>query len=84
MFNYTAMGVGNHDFDDGPDGLLPFIKDCNFPILGANLNLEAFPDLDENISNSTIGKIKAYIFNIHILKQILCRKNWKNNPYQNL
>ena len=55
LFNYTAMGVGNHDFDDGPEGLLPFIEDCNFPVLGANLNLENLPDLNQYIGNSTIG-----------------------------
>ena len=24
--NYTAMGIGNHDFDDGADGLVPFAE----------------------------------------------------------
>ena len=24
--NYTAMGIGNHDFDDGVDGLIPFAE----------------------------------------------------------
>ena len=56
MFNYTAMGVGNHDFDDGPDGLLPFVQECDFPVLGANLQLENFPELNEYIENSTIGR----------------------------
>ena len=32
MLNYTAMGLGNHDFDDGVDGLAPFVKDANFPV----------------------------------------------------
>ena len=37
--NYDAMGVGNHDFDDGRDGLLPFAKNVGFPLLAANLNV---------------------------------------------
>ena len=56
LFNYTAMGVGNHDFDDGPDGLLPFVQECDFPVLGANLKLENFPELNEYIENSTTGR----------------------------
>ena len=55
LFNYTAMGAGNHDFDDGPNGLLPFAKYSDFPVLGANLDLEMFPDLNEHIRKSTIG-----------------------------
>ena len=57
MFNYTAMGVGNHDFDDGPDGLLPFVQECDFPVLGANLQLENFPELNDyfQVSNCGIG-----------------------------
>ena len=39
LMNYDAMGVGNHDFDDGRDGLLPFAKNVGFPLLAANLNV---------------------------------------------
>ena len=66
MFNYTAMGVGNHDFDDGPDGLLPFVQECDFPVLGANLKLENFPELNEYIENSTIGRHYFVTKNISI------------------
>ena len=26
LLNYTAMGVGNHDFDDSVDGFVPFAE----------------------------------------------------------
>ena len=26
MLNYTAMGVGNHDFDDAVEGFVPFAE----------------------------------------------------------
>ena len=31
MINFTAMSLGNHDFDDGVEGLAPFVKGrfCN-------------------------------------------------------
>ena len=52
--NYDAMGVGNHDFDDGRDGLLPFAQTVGFPLLAANLNVSAFPEFDAWIDSATI------------------------------
>lgn len=37
QLNYTAMGIGNHDFDDAIEGLIPFAEDVNFPLLAANM-----------------------------------------------
>ena len=68
------MGVGNHDFDDGPDGLLPFVEECGFPVLGANLGLENFPQLNEYIGNSTIGMC----YNWLSTKNIVSLYFWKN------
>lgn len=31
--------MGNHEFDFGIDGLLPFLEDINFPVAVANLNI---------------------------------------------
>ena len=45
MMNYSAMGLGNHDFDDGVDGLVPFIDGANFAVLAANINASAAPEL---------------------------------------
>jgi 5'-nucleotidase len=36
--NYTAMGLGNHDFDDSIGGLAPFAQAAQFPLLAANIN----------------------------------------------
>lgn len=33
--------LGNHEFDLGVEGLLPFLDNANFPILVANLNITA-------------------------------------------
>ena len=60
QFNYTAMGVGNHDFDDGKDGLIPFVKDVGFPVLASNLNLTLLPDLEEVLPKSVIVKVGGY------------------------
>ena len=37
MVKYDAMGLGNHEFDDGVEGLVPFIDGANFPVLAANI-----------------------------------------------
>ena len=54
MMNYTAMGVGNHDFDDGVEGLVPFIEGANFPVLASNINASAAPDLVNRYSISLL------------------------------
>ena len=37
MVKYDAFGLGNHDFDDGIEGLVPFIQGANFSVLAANI-----------------------------------------------
>jgi len=37
MLNYTAMGVGNHDFDDSVQGFVPFAEQAKYQLLGANI-----------------------------------------------
>ncbi|CAG0884857.1 unnamed protein product [Cyprideis torosa] len=41
--DYDAMALGNHEFDDGPAGLRPFLKAVEFPVLAANVNATAEP-----------------------------------------
>jgi len=41
LLNYTAMGVGNHDFDDQIDGFVPFAEQVEFPLLGSNIESNA-------------------------------------------
>lgn len=36
---YDAMAVGNHEFDDGPEGLAAFVEKVKFPVLSGNLDL---------------------------------------------
>ncbi|CAG2114605.1 unnamed protein product, partial [Medioppia subpectinata] len=43
LFRYDAMALGNHEFDDGVEGLLPFVRNVtqnnekNLPIVCANI-----------------------------------------------
>ena len=37
LIGYDAYGLGNHDFDDGVEGIVPFIDGVDFPVLASNL-----------------------------------------------
>ncbi|HUM70906.1 MAG TPA: multifunctional 2',3'-cyclic-nucleotide 2'-phosphodiesterase/5'-nucleotidase/3'-nucleotidase, partial [Chloroflexota bacterium] len=42
---YDAMSIGNHEFDNGPSVLADFIAGADFPVLSANIDASADPDL---------------------------------------
>ncbi|XP_058127656.1 protein 5NUC-like [Anopheles ziemanni] len=44
-----AISLGNHEFDLGVDGLVPFLNEVKFPVVVANLNLSNTPTM-RNIS----------------------------------
>lgn len=49
------QSLGNHEFDDGVKGLLPFINNATFPILASNLDLRKEQDLySPNLKNSVV------------------------------
>ena len=49
LLNYTAMALGNHDFDDGSEGLQPFLNQVNYPVLAANLNTSILNGVERSI-----------------------------------
>ena len=50
---YDAMAVGNHEFDDGPEGLAKFIDAVSFPVISGNLDVSA--------EESLAGKVKDHL-----------------------
>ncbi len=40
LLGVDAMAVGNHEFDDGPEGLAKFLELAKFPVLSGNIVLE--------------------------------------------
>jgi 5'-nucleotidase len=50
---YDAMAVGNHEFDDGPQGLADFLGKVTFPVISGNLDLSR--------SNLLKDKVKPYV-----------------------
>jgi 5'-nucleotidase len=52
--------LGNHEFDDGVEGLIPFIQNATFPIVTANLDLSKQPNLAATkLKNSTILNVSG-------------------------
>ncbi|WP_099826816.1 bifunctional metallophosphatase/5'-nucleotidase [Oceaniglobus indicus] len=51
---YTAMTVGNHEFDDGPEVLRGFAETIDFPILMSNADLSGEPLLSDVIQKSVV------------------------------
>jgi 5'-nucleotidase / UDP-sugar diphosphatase len=54
---YDAMTVGNHEFDDGPAVLAAFLKALKFPVVAANLDVAASPELRGLIAPLTIREV---------------------------
>jgi 5'-nucleotidase len=46
---YDAMCLGNHEFDRGPAELAEFLDLAGFPVLGANVDAAADPDLSGEV-----------------------------------
>jgi 5'-nucleotidase / UDP-sugar diphosphatase len=53
---YEAMGLGNHEFDKGPQTLAGFIDNANFPVVCANFDFSQEKTLVGKISPWTIVK----------------------------
>ncbi|KAL0123038.1 hypothetical protein PUN28_007577 [Cardiocondyla obscurior] len=55
-----AISLGNHEFDDGVDGLIPFIQNASYPVLTTNLDLSEQPNLAATrLKNSTILEVNG-------------------------
>lgn len=57
MTKYDAMTLGNHEFDNGPEGIIPFIEAANFSIVSCNIDVSKEPKFTAskaNITKSTV------------------------------
>ncbi|CAG9797883.1 unnamed protein product [Chironomus riparius] len=49
-----AMTIGNHEFDDGISGLVPFLERIKIPVVSCNINATLEPKFAEKFNNSII------------------------------
>ncbi len=54
LMKFDAMTVGNHEFDDGEDALVPFLEMAEFPVLSANVNPNAQSRVGDMIKPSVV------------------------------
>jgi 5'-nucleotidase/UDP-sugar diphosphatase len=36
---FDAMALGNHEFNNGPEGILPLLDEVSFPVVSGNLDV---------------------------------------------
>lgn len=85
MMGYDAATIGNHDFDNGIEGLAKRLPDMNFPFLNCNYNFYGTP-----LENKTVpyrifrkGGIKTGVFGIGIeLRGLVDPKLYGNTVYE--
>lgn len=58
-----AISLGNHEFDDGVEGLVPFLNKAHFPVLAANLDLSNTPEMAHTTSLK-----KSTVFDVNGVK----------------
>ena len=54
LMKFDAMTVGNHEFDDGEDALVPFLEMVEFPVLSANVSPNAQSRVGDMIKPSVV------------------------------
>lgn len=57
LMKFDAMTVGNHEFDDGEDALVPFLDKVTFPVLSANVKAEAASKVGDKIKPSVVLEV---------------------------
>ncbi|XP_061193247.1 5'-nucleotidase-like [Saccostrea echinata] len=57
---YDAMALGNHEFDRNIKGLLPFLKEVNFPVLSSNINTSLELSIVPYVSKSYIAQVGGH------------------------
>ncbi|XP_042212345.1 snake venom 5'-nucleotidase-like [Homarus americanus] len=51
---HDAMSFGNHEFDDGISGVVPFLENVTFPVLAANIEDSQEPTIQEKYAKSAV------------------------------
>ncbi|RWP69272.1 bifunctional UDP-sugar hydrolase/5'-nucleotidase [Mesorhizobium sp.] len=57
QMKFDAMGVGNHEFDDGEAALAPFLDMIQIPVLGANVEANAQSKLGDRVKPSIVIEV---------------------------
>jgi 5'-nucleotidase len=78
LVGYDAVTLGNHDFDNGVDGLLEAMEEATFPFVCTNLDFSGAPALGKRVSPYLIREVggirvgilgATYMFNGMVLPE---------------
>ncbi|EDV20502.1 5'-nucleotidase [Trichoplax sp. H2] len=75
---YSAMALGNHEFDNGVPGLIPFLENVTFPVLCANVDGSKVPQFSSKVNKSTIFNVNGQ--NIGVIGYITSETPDVSNP----
>lgn len=78
----TAMALGNHEFDEGPEGLARFADNVHFPLLSANCVTTEEPLLAGKISPYTVVTVAGE--RVGIIGVTTPDTAWASNPGPNV
>lgn len=59
MLPHDAHAIGNHEFDDGPEGLAPYLRALTAPVLAANMDTSNEPMMEGLYKPSIVIKRKG-------------------------
>ena len=58
LLNFDAMTLGNHEFDDGIGGLVPFLQNQTVPFVVSNIDIRHTPELANLYSPSVVLQVQ--------------------------
>ncbi len=82
---YDAATIGNHDFDNGLEGLVNQLPNANFPLINANYNFKDTLMHQKTLPFKIFEKddLKIGIFGVGIeMKGLIAAENYGNTQYQ--
>ena len=85
MMQYDASTIGNHDFDNGLDGLVKQLPNANFPFITCNYDFSDTPMAGKTIPHKIFKKdeIKIGVFGLGIeLAGLVDKRMSGNTKYQ--
>ena len=57
LMKFDAVAVGNHEFDNGEDGLAAFLDKVQFPVIGSNIHASAKSRLGDRVKPYAIFEV---------------------------
>ena len=57
---WNIQSLGNHEFDEGIEGLLPFLEAANFPVLVSNMQTDREPQMTGKTSKSLVTQVGGH------------------------